>query len=233
MAHAIGISGSGESISYELSAGEHLEPQTVTAAVDGSGAASDFVVQVTIRNAAGDILTRTRSDDVVTAGDSGEVTFAPFVRATGGAGGLAGISHLTLYATSTVTAVNGVVRSGDWWNAGSASYASSSNPGFGVIVGVTNTPQLTGFGAYSLSLHVEWEAFAGTRYIEMVSAGMFPNRVRLYGATTPEDDRQDLSVTILGSGNVPSDWTANVFQASGVDREFTPIMTGVYFPNTS
>jgi hypothetical protein len=231
MAHAIGISGSGPTIEYELSAGEHLQPQTITAAVDGSGAAGDFVVQVTIRNQAGDILTRTRSDDVVAAGDSGEVTFAPFVRAAGAAGGTLtpGLQVSTGFAN--IVLVSGVPRVGDWWSQGSSNFGGLFDPGFAIVTAATITPQLVGGGFYTLNLHAEWAAFAGTRYIQMESASMRPQTVRMYGSATPDDDVMDLTVNVRGGAGTPEDWTATLFQSSGVNRNCVPYMTGVYFPN--
>lgn len=74
----IDIGGPAASLAYQLSQGEAWTPQTVTADVDGSAAASDFVVQCSIFAQSGELLSRTRTDDTVTAGTSGVATFAPF-----------------------------------------------------------------------------------------------------------------------------------------------------------
>lgn len=74
----IGLGGPASELDYELSQGEAFRPETVTVFADGSGAASDFVVQLTLYAQSGEILSRTRTDDTVAAGGSGEATFAPF-----------------------------------------------------------------------------------------------------------------------------------------------------------
>lgn len=68
----------GAGIGYTLDPGEAFRPETLTGYADGSGAGTDFVVQATMYAPTGEILSRTRTDDVVTAGDSGEFTLAPF-----------------------------------------------------------------------------------------------------------------------------------------------------------
>lgn len=74
----ITLGGPAESLEYQLSQGQSIRPESITVAVDGSGAASAFVVQVTMRAQSGEILSRTRTDDTISAGDSTEATFAPF-----------------------------------------------------------------------------------------------------------------------------------------------------------
>lgn len=75
---AISLGGPAESLSYQLSGREELRPLSVAASVDGSGASADFVPRLSIFDASGELLSRTRSDDTMAVGDSGEVTFAPF-----------------------------------------------------------------------------------------------------------------------------------------------------------
>ena len=74
----IALGGPAASLSYELSQGQSIRPESITVAVDGSGAATAFVVQVSLLAQSGEVLSRTRTDDTISAGDSTEATFAPF-----------------------------------------------------------------------------------------------------------------------------------------------------------
>jgi hypothetical protein len=75
---AISLGGPAESLAYTLSGRESLRPQSVYAMVDGSGAASAFVARLSIFDASGELLARTRTDDTAAVGDVGDATFAPF-----------------------------------------------------------------------------------------------------------------------------------------------------------
>lgn len=74
----IDFGGPAEQLEYQLGAGESFRPETVTASVDGSGAAAEFVPQLSLYAQSGQLLARTRTDDSVAAGSSGVATFAPF-----------------------------------------------------------------------------------------------------------------------------------------------------------
>jgi len=74
----IDLGGPAETLTYQLSQGERLTPQAIAMSVDGSGAASAFVVQCTMQDQSGRVLSRTRTDDSFAVGDTGEATFAPF-----------------------------------------------------------------------------------------------------------------------------------------------------------
>jgi len=76
--NAIDLGGPAASLTYQLSQGERLQPQSIALAVDGSAAAAAFVIQCTMRDQSGRILSRTRTDDSFAVGDTGEATFAPF-----------------------------------------------------------------------------------------------------------------------------------------------------------
>lgn len=76
--NVIDLGGPAESLAYQLSQGESLRPQSLAMRVDGSGAAAAFVVQVTMQDQSGRVLSRTRTDDTLAAGDVAEATFAPF-----------------------------------------------------------------------------------------------------------------------------------------------------------
>ncbi len=74
----ISLGGPAEELSYQLSQGQTIRPETIAAFVDGSGAAAEFAIQVTLRAQSGEVISRTRTDDSFAVGDSGFATFAPF-----------------------------------------------------------------------------------------------------------------------------------------------------------
>lgn len=75
---AISLGGPASELSYQLSGRESLRPLSLAASVDGAGASAAFVPRLSMFDASGELLARTRSDDTVAVGESGEVTFAPF-----------------------------------------------------------------------------------------------------------------------------------------------------------
>jgi hypothetical protein len=72
---------------YTLAAQELLQLLTAEATYDGSSAAGDFLPSVAIYSQEGRLLARTFPATAIGAGDSAKVTFAPFLRAAGGAAG--------------------------------------------------------------------------------------------------------------------------------------------------
>lgn len=78
MPQLIRISDGPAPVSYQLGPSAGITPLAVCADVDGSGAAADFVVELTLLSPDGEVISATRTDDTVTAGDSTEATFAPF-----------------------------------------------------------------------------------------------------------------------------------------------------------
>lgn len=63
---------------YQLSNGEDIAPETVSAVFDGTGAASAFRPAIAFYAQSGELLSRTFAEDSIAAGASAEVTFAPF-----------------------------------------------------------------------------------------------------------------------------------------------------------
>lgn len=70
----------GGSVPYEylLAPGEAMAPSTVQATFDGTGAAGAFRPALGLYAQSGELLSRTFTGEAVTAGDTAEVTFAPF-----------------------------------------------------------------------------------------------------------------------------------------------------------
>lgn len=63
---------------YQLSPGEDIAPETLSAVFDGSGAASAFRPALSLYSQDGNLISRTFTEDEIAAGASAEVTFAPF-----------------------------------------------------------------------------------------------------------------------------------------------------------
>lgn len=74
-------------LTYRLSDLQQFSPQSISASFDGSGAAGSFLPCVSFLAPDGTLIARCVTDAAVTAGDSAEVTWAPFLRSTGGGGG--------------------------------------------------------------------------------------------------------------------------------------------------
>jgi hypothetical protein len=71
-------------VSYEVTERGSFDLQSIFASFNGAAAGAAFRPVVTIRSQNGDILARVFPSDTVAAGDTADVTFAPFL---GGAGG--------------------------------------------------------------------------------------------------------------------------------------------------
>jgi hypothetical protein len=65
---------------YEVPGTDEVTPLACQALYDGSGASGDFVPTLVFRSQAGHVISRVPTSTVVTAGDSAEVTWAPFLR---------------------------------------------------------------------------------------------------------------------------------------------------------
>lgn len=66
--------------SYQLPAGLDLALQSVVAFIDGAGASGDFVPALSIFAQSGQLMARVPVDQTFAVGDSGVVTWAPFLR---------------------------------------------------------------------------------------------------------------------------------------------------------
>jgi hypothetical protein len=75
----------GGGVGYELKGIEEWAAEAVEATFDGGGAASDFLACLSLYSPGGALMSRSFPDDAITAGDTAKVTFAPFLRKTGGA----------------------------------------------------------------------------------------------------------------------------------------------------
>lgn len=63
----------------QLAPGQDIRPASVFAEIDGSGAAASFLICLTIKAQDGTVVSRTCAPVTFAAGDSGVVTFAPFL----------------------------------------------------------------------------------------------------------------------------------------------------------
>lgn len=82
----------GAPYSYEVPASQVIEPWSVSAVFDGAGASDAFLPALAFYAQSGELLGRTFPGSPVAAGDSAEVTFAPFLRDIPGLVGAVGLS---------------------------------------------------------------------------------------------------------------------------------------------
>jgi hypothetical protein len=78
-------------LTYTLAETGTVDVMSIFASFDGSAAGGSFRPVVTVRSQSGAILARGFPPDSVAAGDSADVTFAPFLRGGGGGSAAAGI----------------------------------------------------------------------------------------------------------------------------------------------
>jgi hypothetical protein len=71
-------------VGYELAGVEEWAPEAVEATFDGSGAAGSFLACLSLYSPGGALMSRSFPDDAISVGDVAKVTYAPFLRKTGG-----------------------------------------------------------------------------------------------------------------------------------------------------
>lgn len=77
----VAMGGGDAPVAYQLSAGQAVEPQAVSATFDGSGAAAAFLPALSFYDPSGNLLARQYAEQQE-IGQVSEVTFAPFLRKT-------------------------------------------------------------------------------------------------------------------------------------------------------
>lgn len=100
---------------YTLATGEEWQPQTITATFDGTGAGSAFIPCLSLYSQDGTLRGRFPADQV-TAGDTAQVTWAPFLRGAGSAGTsgftLAYDKVITVPTDTIATGANAIAQTG-------------------------------------------------------------------------------------------------------------------------
>lgn len=74
-------------LGYTLSAAESVDPQVITATFDGTAAAAGFLACCSVFAQDGRLIARCPTQTTITAGDTAEVTFGPFLRSAAAATG--------------------------------------------------------------------------------------------------------------------------------------------------
>ena len=216
--------------SYEVPGSAAIVPIAVQALLNGSGASGDYVPTLIFRSQAGHVIARVPTSTTVTAGDDAEVSWFPHVGA--GAKPPTGAnlqqSFVSQARTTTQTIASGVVTAlapniftqAQGWAPGT--FLTGSLP--------SGTLTFASFSQAVVTLVIDFPAGAYDRYIELTIANPglpeYTKSPRVREAATPDGDRLSLTAVIPGDPNAPAtSITANIFQASGVNKA----ITGMYY----
>jgi hypothetical protein len=108
-------------LNYTLKQAQGLAPQSISATFDGSGAAGPFLACCTFLAQDGKVIARCPIDSAMLAGDSAEVTFAPFLRSAGTGAAASGIQYdvdnTGTWLTVITTGFEPIVGNGIFWHA--------------------------------------------------------------------------------------------------------------------
>ncbi len=212
---------------------DYIVPGTVTLTpkqihvdyVDNS-ASGDWLPCITFISDAGVVLGRAVDQAViVTAGDDASVTWFPGIKNASGAATLPQLNQSYLAESITVahTIHDSAVTTLPF-------VGFTSAPGYGdawgALATATNPLTYVKFASVVATLVVNWPAANYDRYIELVTANSFETTTiydpRVRNSVSPDGDRQTLTAVFQGGpGAPPTTVTAQVFQASGVDRSVT------------
>lgn len=217
---------------YEVPNATEIVPLAVNATFDGSGASGDFVPAIEIVSDGGVVVARVPCQTTVTAGDSAECTFAPFLRAgsqSSGGGGLRGYQE-SVRAPSPLFVTSGVPLI---LNFGAESTNDSTGVAldFGSLTTGEHVPILTNGGngfVYAWSIAIAWEAFDGTRTVTVditdnagASYGEHGYPVTAQGTDATAAQWQTLSGVIAPQlATYPAYLVTTLTQTSGVSRMF-------------
>jgi len=163
----------GAPISYTVSGDQVFDLIGVRAVFDGTGAGGNFLPCVQIKSAAGHILSQSIGSSV-TAGGSADVSFAPFLRSTGGGGGTGTISDITSTDGSvTITnptgpttdlSAHGIQFAAGYYNSNSLTVGSGSSANFHInhVFGATPlnlatpfAPTIVTTGVYAFTVDIQ------------------------------------------------------------------------------
>jgi hypothetical protein len=216
---------------YTLPPGLDLSLNSVVAFIDGAGAGGDFRPSLAIYAQSGQLMARVPVDQTFAAGDSGVVTWAPFLRKRGATG--PGTSPLTtkgdIYGYDTADARIPVGSDGDFlvadsgealgvkWQAGGSTpvfehYTFGSSGYVTDVGGQTQVPLSLVQGGGS-DTHLQSD---GMGNVELLSAGLFQYFVQATPVGYADDDYFD--VIFLLPGTVDGNWFPWV--PSGTVRDF-------------
>lgn len=224
---------------YLLPAGLDLAINSVVAFIDGGSAAGDFRPTLAIFAQSGQLMARIPCDQTFAAGDSGVVTWAPFLRkrATGGgaqtwnaSAARAELPGITI-PNATPTIVNGAFNS----------FAGTFVGTYVDFDAVAEDVRFIASCVGSLYVLAQWDTpFTGDRYIEASvpgggGSGWDPNpgSFALRSPVATEGEFDTLAAPVLRvTAGTPQPVTVTVFQASGgpQDLAFLSCSIAAYDP---
>lgn len=203
---------------WTLPKGATVTPKSIFAHFNGTAAAGSFIPTLTIFSDSGDTVANIKQDETITAGSAVDATWAPFLKGGGGTSVVSLDASSMEAATTSAVAIPSGVRTVFDFNT-----SSSHGPGFSFVqvTAPKRAIQNVDGGPWVATFYVEWEAFAGDRYIEIVPelpAGveLVNRRVRNRLDTSPNGDQ--MAVTCSGAVAGGTFIRCYVFQNSGVDR---------------
>lgn len=218
--------------SYTVPPSLDLVLQSVVVRWNGTGAAGAFLPVLAVYSQDGKLVGRFHPGTQLEAGDTGVVTYAPFLRPPAAAAATAGVSHRQagIYVGLNVTTVSGVVKTFT-----ANAFCNDQGLAFDVLtvpnsIRINTSPNYY----YTATFWARWPAFAADRYIEITSPAPLtdflpmaaPARAR--GAATPDNDYQIVTTTlfpVFAGGFLTLSF--NLFQASGVNQVLTDIGASV------
>lgn len=211
---------------YTLAPNVELILKAVNADFTHNGAAVDWLPAVVLISDSGHVIARAVDRNVkVTAGDDAEVSWFPGVKNAGAAitSAVQGQALVSQARTAVQAIPSGAVTvlAPDVFT-----QAPSWVAIFNTAVLPSGTLTFVNSAAVFMELVVDFPAAAYDRYIELTTANAslaeFTKSPRVRQSVTPDGDRLSVSGYVFGNAGPPATTiTANVFQASGVNRNVT------------
>lgn len=210
---------------YTLPPGLNLELSSVVARINGSGAAATFVPVLEVLSQDDKLMARVRCDQEFAAGDTGVVTWAPFLRRRGGSSAvpLVEINSASLLDNGG-TLLNGVLTDmASQWNV----YGTQGNPDVIEADSSQNGIVLKATGHIVVVAYIKWSAaFSGERFCQLSipgggGSGWQPSDVDVIRSSVTLEGESDVwvfhaRVTAAAEQLV----TVELQQTSGADRAF-------------
>jgi hypothetical protein len=212
---------------YTLAPSQALAVEAVRASIDGTSAAGSFYPCLSVYSQDGKLIGRVRTPTTYSAGDTGEVTWAPFLaEATTSTPASSGLQWVRGFASSSVTVTSGLVQNLNFTSV----YQSPGQTAWSVVNTGTNPFRVALDGWYAVYLWVSWNstAFTDVRTLSFNSTasipGAGPNPTAIdtsspySGEQTVTNPAWPLSPVADGSTN---DISFKAYQTSGSNKTIT------------
>jgi hypothetical protein len=212
-------------LGYKIPQAQEIILKSLFASFDGTNASGDFLPCIRVLSPAGKVIGEFFTDAAVVAGDSAEVTFAPFLR----------------NASAATVLTSGLF----WGRIGSGAGAQSIPSGavtlletdaFTAALGSQPPLATDAFGnvlqPFELSEYrvwvqtsISWPAGAYDRYVEFAPTGTVTGAgeigLRARGSATPDADIQVVGGVLGGNPAAPVALNLQAFQSSGAPKLVT------------